>query len=387
MSKPKKSIIYKQVKKTIKPTFIQLITKQFSIIFIFFLSLHISVYAQSGASTNKFKVVLDAGHGGTDSGTLGNGLQEKDVAFDVTNRIYELLKKESDLEVVRTRTTDFKVPLSRRAEIANKEDANVFVSIHCNGVANPNPKGFETFVFGVRRNKDNLETAKRENSVIYLEDDHEKRYGNFDPNSPESFISFTLMQEEYLDQSILLANYIQTSVLKSVKMVDRGVKQDVFLVLRETFMPSVLVELGFLTNKDDATMLKSDANKQKMAQEIAKAIIEYKNALPSEDTSSSQYVETETTQKIASVSFSVQLVATSREIDPDPKDFKGLEPLAKLVENGMNKIVYGYSENYMEAQELLQDALEKGYDSAFIVAFDQEGNKITVNEALKSKLK
>ncbi len=351
------------------------------------LSINYASFAQSSNDQEKFIVVLDAGHGGTDPGTIGNGLSEKDVAFDVTNRIADIISKNQDFEVIKTRTTDFKVPLDQRASIANKSNANVFVSIHCNGVAQTQAKGFETFVFGIRRNKDNLNTALRENSVIYLEDDHEKRYSNYDPNSPESFISFTLMQEEYLDQSVLLANYIQTAVVKKTKIVDRGVKQDVFLVLRETFMPSVLVELGFLTNAEDAKLLKSNEGKQQMAEEIAASIIAYKNDLDKYQSSLVRNDSDVSNENKGSVSFSVQLVATSRDIEAEPKGFKGLEPLGKIQENGLYKIFYGYSEDYMQAQELLQDALEKGYESAFIVAFDPEGNKISVNEALKSKLK
>lgn len=390
MPKPKTSNIYQQLNIYSSYCYLEF-TKNIFILFLFsLLGSNLSLYAQIKTNQEKFKVVLDAGHGDTDPGTIGNGLMEKDVAFDVTNRIAAILVKEPNIEVIKTRTTDFKVPLYQRASIANKVDANVFVSIHCNGVAQPRASGFETFVLGIRRNKDNLNTALRENAVIYLEDDYETRYGNFDPNSPESFISFTLMQEEYLDQSILLANYIQTSVIKKTKLVDRGVKQDVFLVLRETFMPSVLVELGFLTNSEDANLLKSEAGKNQMAEEIASSIIAYKK-----DVFNTNFLSKTTLSKeqgelaipIPKISFSVQLLATSKNIDPEPKDFKGLEPLGKMKENGFHKIFYGYSENYMEAQELLQDALEKGFESAFIVAFNPEGKKITINEALKSKLK
>lgn len=388
MPKPKIPNIYQQLKIILLFFKLQPAKNNLILFLIVLLSTNFMLLAQTDTNQEKFKVVLDAGHGGIDPGTIGNGLLEKDVAFDVTNRIAAILAKESDFVVIRTRTTDFKVPLDQRASIANKANADVFVSIHCNGVAQAQAKGFETFVFGIRRNKDNLNTALRENSVIYLEDDHEKRYANYDPNSPESFISFTLMQEEYLDQSVLLANYIQSLVIKKNKFVDRGVKQDVFLVLRETFMPSVLVELGFLTNSEDAKFLKSIAGKQQMAEDIATSIIAYKKDLDKYKSSlSSTDTDASTNEKVGSISFSVQLVATSRNIEPEPKDFKGLEPLGKIQENGLYKIFYGYSESYMEAQELLQDALEKGFESAFIVAFDPEGNKISVNEALKSKLK
>lgn len=387
MPKPKMSIIYQHILNRQLNLLPKLHNLCMTLSLTILLSINYAAFAQSSKDQEKFIVVLDAGHGGTDPGTIGNGLSEKDVAFDVTNRIADIISKNPDFEVIKTRTTDFKVPLDQRASIANKSNANVFVSIHCNGVAQTQAKGFETFVFGIRRNKDNLNTALRENSVIYLEDDHEKRYSNYDPNSPESFISFTLMQEEYLDQSVLLANYIQTAVVKKTKIVDRGVKQDVFLVLRETFMPSVLVELGFLTNAEDAKLLKSNEGKQQMAEEIAASIIAYKNDLDKYQSSLVRNDSDVSNENKGSVSFSVQLVATSRDIEAEPKEFKGLEPLGKIQEKGLYKIFYGYSEDYMQAQELLQDALEKGYESAFIVAFDPEGNKISVNEALKSKLK
>lgn len=387
MPKPKMSIIYQHILNRQLNLLPKLHNLCMTLSLTILLSINYAAFAQSSKDQEKFIVVLDAGHGGTDPGTIGNGLSEKDVAFDVTNRIADIISKNPDFEVIKTRTTDFKVPLDQRASIANKSNANVFVSIHCNGVAQTQAKGFETFVFGIRRNKDNLNTALRENSVIYLEDDHEKRYSNYDPNSPESFISFTLMQEEYLDQSVLLANYIQTAVVKKTKIVDRGVKQDVFLVLRETFMPSVLVELGFLTNAEDAKLLKSNEGKQQMAEEIAASIIAYKNDLDKYQSSLVRNDSDVSNENKGSVSFSVQLVATSRDIEAEPKEFNGLEPLGKIQEKGLYKIFYGYSEDYMQAQELLQDALEKGYESAFIVAFDPEGNKISVNEALKSKLK
>ncbi len=345
-----------------------------------------ATYAQS----NKLKVVLDAGHGDTDPGTSGNGLVEKNVALDVVLKIGAILETEADVEVIYTRKTDVFIGLSERANIANKAKADLFVSVHCNGVASTAPLGFETFVLGTKPNRrdfeQNMDIAMRENAVIYLEDDYEVTYGGFDPESPESYISFELMQEEFLDLSILAASQVQTSVIDHLKRKDRGVKQAPFLVLRETYMPSILIELGFLTNKVDAAYLKSEANKKLMANQIAQAIVSYKsdiNLVNVEDEMASIKQRNATDKEFT---FKVQIAAGSKKIDPSPQNFNGLDPVEVIYENEFYKYLYAPTHDYMEAQDFLGIAQDKGFDSSFIVAFDADGNKISVNKALKSKL-
>ena len=226
----------------------------------------------------KFVVVLDAGHGGHDPGNLGNGYLEKNIALGIVLATGKVLENAEDIEVVYTRKDDRFVDLYVRGEIANKAKADLFVSIHCDS-HNSDANGAGTFVLGLHANKQNFEIAKKENSVIYLEDNYESRYAAYDINSPESIIGLTIMQEEFLEQSILLAKMMQDNFTKELKRKDRKVKQAGFIVLHQTFMPSVLVECGFLTNKNEGSYLNSKKGQSEMGQAIADAIVLYKNNL------------------------------------------------------------------------------------------------------------
>ncbi|WP_299635353.1 N-acetylmuramoyl-L-alanine amidase [uncultured Tenacibaculum sp.] len=224
----------------------------------------------------KYKVVLDAGHGGKDPGNLGNGYRESKIVLKVALLIgKELEKNNKDIEVVYTRNKDVFVELHNRAKIANEGKADLFVSVHCDSYRSPKAFGAGTFVLGLSGNKQNLEIAKRENAVILMEDNYEKNY-DYDPNSPESVISLSMLQEENLDESLAFAELVQNN-FSLAKRYDRSVKQNNFLVLRETVMPSVLIELGFLTNKAEGKFLNSSVGQLKMAKSIAKAIGKYIN--------------------------------------------------------------------------------------------------------------
>ena len=229
---------------------------------------------------DKFVVVLDAGHGGHDPGNLGNGYLEKDIALGIVLEAGKFLESNSDIEVVYTRKDDRFVDLYVRGEIANKAKADLFVSVHCDS-HNSDAHGAGTFVLGLHANKQNFEIAKKENSVIYLEDNYETRYAAYDINSPESIIGLTIMQEEFLDQSILLGKMMQDNFTKKLSRKDRKVKQAGFIVLHQTFMPSILVETGFLTNKSEGSYLNSRKGQSEMGKAIAEAIIQYKNNLRS----------------------------------------------------------------------------------------------------------
>ncbi len=221
----------------------------------------------------KYTVVLDAGHGGKDPGNLGNGYKESKIVLKVALAVGRELHRNSDINVVYTRDKDVFVELHNRAKIANKNKAVLFVSIHCDSYTKQEVHGAGTFVLGLTGNKENLEIAKRENAAILLEDDYKKNY-DYDPNSPESLIGLSVLQEENLDESLVLAGLIQNNFVESRRW-DRSVKQNNFLVLRETVMPSVLVELGFLTNKAEGYFLNSFEGQQKMAKAIARAIEKY----------------------------------------------------------------------------------------------------------------
>lgn len=227
---------------------------------------------------DKFTVVLDAGHGGHDPGNLGNGYLEKNIALKIVLEAGKILEKNPDINVIYTRKDDSFVDLYVRGEIANKAKADLFVSVHCDSHSS-DAHGAGTFVLGLHANKQNFEIAKKENSVIYLEDNYESRYAEYDINSPESIIGLTIMQEEFLDQSIMLAKMMQDKFSKKLKRNDRKVKQAGFIVLHQTFMPSVLIESGFLTNKNEGSYLNSRRGQAEMGKAIAEAILNYKEAL------------------------------------------------------------------------------------------------------------
>lgn len=338
------------------------------------------------SSDRQYVVVLDAGHGGKDPGNRGNGYIEKDIALKVTLKVGEILKKHKDIKVVYTRTTDVFVELDQRAKIANHEDADLFVSVHLNSFRKPSVYGTETFVLGTYRNKDNLDIAMRENSVIYLEEDYKETYNGFDPTDPASYIGMTLMQEEYLEQSILLADNIQRQYTNKLKRHDRGVKESGFLVLRETFMPSVLTEIGFLTNKTEGAYLNSAQGQNQISQSIAQGIVDYKNALNLHATQVSQGAATTTTTPATGVSFKIQLAVGSKPLETAPFNFKGLQNVERDQEGKLYKYYYGNTPDYLKAQEMLREAREKGYPEAFLVAY-RNGQKISVEEALKLNAK
>ena len=226
----------------------------------------------------KFVVVLDAGHGGHDPGNLGNGYLEKNIALNIILKIGRILEADPNIKVIYTRKDDTFIDLYVRGEIANKANADLFVSVHCDSHSS-DAHGAGTFVLGLHANKQNFEIAKKENSVIYLEDNYEKRYADYDINSPESIIGLTIMQEEFLDQSIALAKGIQDNFTGKLKRNDRKVKQAGFIVLHQTFMPSVLVETGFLTNDEEGAYLNSSRGQSEIGTSIAEAIMNYKNGM------------------------------------------------------------------------------------------------------------
>ncbi|QFZ53508.1 N-acetylmuramoyl-L-alanine amidase [Oceanihabitans sp. IOP_32] len=334
---------------------------------------------------DKFIVVLDAGHGGRDPGTMGGGYKEKDIALKVVLSIGKELEKNPDIEVIYTRKKDVFVDLYKRGQIANKANADLFISVHCNS-HNSQAHGAETFVLGTHRSQTNLEIAKKENSVILYEQDYEKNYGGFDPNSPESVLSLMLGQEEYLDQSIELAGLIQNKFTRELKRNDRKVKQAGFIVLHQTVMPSVLIELGFLSHKKEGAYLNSKKGQQEMALAIKDAILKYKNNLYLnvdnqfyvQDTPNSQAVEA----VLSDVTFKIQIAASSKSIETKPYNFKGLNNISKVKENKLYRYFYGETSTYSTAKNLEAEVKQAGFKTGFIVAF-KNGKKISLSEALK----
>ncbi|MEO8933798.1 MAG: N-acetylmuramoyl-L-alanine amidase [Xanthomarina sp.] len=347
-----------------------------------------TLYAQG--NSDKFVVVLDAGHGGKDPGKPSKeGFKEKDIALKIALEVGKELEKNANIKVVYTRTTDIFVDLFKRGKIANEAKADLFVSIHCNA-HHTQAYGSETYVLGINRNSTNFDVAKAENEVIYLEDNYEKNYEGFDPNSPGSFIGLTLMQEEYLDQSILLASLIEDNFSNVLKRKSRGVKQAGFIVLHQTIMPSVLIETGFITNKNEGAYLNSNKGQSEMSSAIKKAILDYKNAVY-QNIDTFVYQETkvkalenpESDQIYKNIVFKVQIAASSRDIELKPFNFNGLEDITRVQANGLYKYYYGYTSNYTTIKDFQNYAKSKGYSSSFIVAY-KEGNLIPLEEALKS---
>ena len=342
--------------------------------------------------TKPFTVVLDAGHGGHDPGNLGSGYKEKEIALDIVLKIGNILKKDPNIKVVYTRKDDSFVDLYVRGKIANDAQADLFVSVHCNS-HNSSAHGTETFVLGLNANNRNFEVAKKENSVIYLEEDYEVNYAAYDINSPESFIGLTMMQEEFLDQSVLLAKSIQDNFTDKLNRVNRGVKQAGFIVLHQTFMPSVLIETGFLTYKPEGAYLNSKKGKVDMAESIATAVKKYKTHLEENvgidfsfeakdhgqagDANSSSAVVEE------GVSFKVQIAAGSKALDAKSYNFKGLDPISREKEGSVYRYYFGETTSYDRIKEMRQKAISKGYRSSFIVAF-KNGEKVKVKSVLNS---
>lgn len=361
-------------------------------------------YSQSG----NFKVTLDAGHGAHDFGASYNGHVEKTINLAIALKVGRILEQNPKIDVIYTRKTDVFIDLVERANIANRANANIFVSIHCNANRNTSADGTETYVMGMSKIASNLEAAKKENSVITLEKDYKRKYEGFDPNSPETMIGFTLMQEEYLDNSISLASKIQNGFAALGKKIRAGgVKQAPFMVLHKAYMPRVLIETGFVSNYTEGNILDSEEGQNDIARAIANAIISYKNeyfgggepesgvkpsqrmnermadtAIPEKSKSDSVVAKKTVSQSNSDVIFKVQLAVSGRKLELAPKNFKGLRSVT-MERTGKNyKYFYGQTSDYEDSRKLLSEAKEKGFDSAFVVAY-KNGNQIDIQDAIK----
>ncbi|MEH6779614.1 N-acetylmuramoyl-L-alanine amidase [Maribacter arcticus] len=376
-------------------------------------------------SDDPFIVVLDAGHGGHDPGNLGNGYLEKKIALNIVLKVGEILSNNKDIKVIYTRKDDTFIDLYVRGEVANKANADLFVSVHCDSHTS-DAHGAGTFVLGLHANKQNFEIAKKENSVIYLEDNYENRYADYDINSPESVIGLTIMQEEFLDQSVALATMIQENFSSSLKRTDRQVKQAGFIVLHQTFMPSVLIETGFLTNKDEGAYLNSGKGQSEIGNAIAKAILHYKEGVqptiktvetsiekpkappikeeiainkqqePTDVPAKAEEVkdviekpvvvakpkEAITSKEVAeSIIFKIQLMASSKNVQLTSANFNGLSNLSQEPYKNLYRYMYGETRSYREAKMMQTLAQEKGYKSAYIVAY-KLGERIPIKQAM-----
>ena len=372
---------------TYKDKFDTKITLAIVVIFSFLFLNTTLVYSQD----KKFIVVLDAGHGGNDPGNIGNGYREKTIALKVVKEIRNELQKINDIKVILTRDKDVLINLWKRGEIANKAKADLFVSIHCDSHSS-NAYGAGTFVLGLHANKRNFDVAKRENAVISLEDNYRERYKGFDPNSEESVLGLTLLQEENLDKSFLLAADIQQNFSKALKRKNRGVKQAGFVVLHQTYMPSVLIELGFLTNKNEGKFLNSKSGQQKMAKEIARSIKKYYNQLKLNTVAVNDQISIENTKVDSSIRdedkldeevvFKIQIASSKNKIQLKSYNFKGLKNVQRVKVGSYYKYYFGVTTIYNKVKNSLLKAKSKGYSDAYIAAF-KKGKKVSLTEVLK----
>lgn len=372
---------------TYKDKFDTKMTLVIAVVFSFFFFNSYVVYSQD----KKFIVVLDAGHGGNDPGNIGNGYREKTIALKVVKEIRNELLKINDIRVILTRDKDVLINLWKRGEIANKAKADLFVSIHCDSHSS-NAYGAGTFVLGLHANKRNFDVAKRENAVISLEDNYRERYNGFDVNSEESVLGLTLLQEENLDKSFLLAADIQQNFSQTLKRKNRGVKQAGFVVLHQTYMPSVLIELGFLTNKNEGKFLNSKSGQQKMAKEIAKSIKKYYNQLKLNTVAVNDQISIENTKADVTIRdedkfdeevvFKIQIASSKNKIQQKSYNFKGLKNVQRVKVGSYYKYYFGVTTNYSKVKNSLLKAKSKGYSDAYIAAF-KKGKKVSLTEVLK----
>lgn len=379
----------------------------------------------TGAGRKTFTLVIDAGHGGHDSGAVGASSKEKNINLNVALAFGRLVEANCpDVNVIYTRKTDVFIPLNERANIANRNKADLFISVHTNALPKGRvARGFEVYTLGMHRAADNLAVAKRENSVISLEKDYKQRYEGFDPNSSESYIMFEFIQDRNMSKSVELARMIQREACSSAGRNNMGVHQAGFLVLRATSMPSCLIELGFITTPDEERFLTSKDGVSRLARGIYNAFAKYKNkynaglsvpymeereeVMPEmaetvempQPIAVAQVVETETEpqpqpvpeqeetrreiqeETLGEPVFKVQVLASSKALRSDNSLFQGMTGFDSYVEDNLVKYTYGASTDYNKISRMRQHLLEK-FPQAFVIAF-KDGVKMDVREAVR----
>ena len=386
------------------------------------------------AQTILNKIVIDAGHGGKDPGALGKYSREKDVVLAIALKTGQLIKKKyPDVEIIYTRKTDVFITLKRRAEIANKNKADLFISIHCNSNTSSQPHGSETYVMGLHKSAANLSVAQKENAAILLEDDYKEQYDGFDPTTDESHIIFNFFQNSFSSHNLDLATKMQSEFTVSTPLKNRGVKQAGFWVLYKTTMPGVLLETGFLSNKADESFLNSKSGQLKLSQAITKAVSDYKEAHDAIEkekithkTPTTTKAETENKvekEKIAITKnkqviskkskptekkketinttvkkkpekaktkgnlpvFKVQFLTLSSQKTLSDKKYTQLPKISSYKYKGLYRYTSGATSDYSEAISLQSEVRKQGFKDAFIIAF-YEGERISIKDA-KAMLK
>ena len=371
---------------------------------------NLKINAQNVENNYKLKtVVIDAGHGGKDPGAVANKGKEKDITLAVSLKLGKYIENNcKDVKVIYTRKKDEFVELFKRAQIANTNNADLFICVHVNSSKKTYPYGTETYVMGLHKTQGNLDVAMTENSVITKEDNYQNQYDGFDPHSPEAFIIFSLFQNAYLDQSLNFAAKIQEQFSQKAKRLDRGVKQAGFLVLWKTSMPSILTEIGFLSNAEEAQYLLNDTNQNHIALSLFNAFKKYKKELEGITESIEVIENTEVIENVNngvpinktdtasnnltlfpnyatnntdSIYFYVQIMSSVKKINAKSEQFKGVKNICELNIDGCYKYTYGKSTVFSEILKI-QKEIKTQFPDAFIIAI-KGGKKIQVNEAIK----
>ena len=343
------------------------------IFFIILMGILVFPHVMQSQTAKIQTVVIDAGHGGKDAGAVGKKAKEKDITLAVARKTGEYIKqKYPDVKVIYTRKSDVFVELMERARIANRNNADIFISIHCNSVANaPRTCGVETFVMGEHRNSANLNVAKRENASILYESDAQANYDGFDPNSTEAYIAFSFIQSEFKHRSLELAELVQNELVNKAKRHDRGVQQAGFLVLYKTAMPSILVELGFISNPIEETYMSSTEGQDYLASAIFRAFCTYKTNYEKDSVELLQELpEKPAVDKNKGVVYKVQFTTKNRPVDNPQSIYENLQDVDCYEHNGMFKYTAGCFTSKAEADSYLQEVIAKGYNGAFVVKFE-----------------
>ena len=348
--------------------------------------------AQDGGGLKLSTVVIDPGHGGHDPGAISkqSKLSEKQINLDISKRLGALIEKEyPEVNVIYTRKTDKFVELAERGNIANRNHADLFISIHVNSAKSTSASGTETFVMGTDKSASNMEVCKRENSVILLEDDHAAKYEGFDPDNPESYIIFNLMQNAHFEQSIAFAEKVQGQFISRGPIKkSRGIKQAPLMVLWRTTMPSVLIEVGFISNSSDRVVLNNSDNRQKIAEDIFKAFAAFKKDYDSGSSGTAGAAGSSTgaadakpapekpaqekpavQEQAVGPHFEIQILASSKRLREGSSEFKGEKGVRSRFINGMYKYSVGNFSTKEAAQKELP-AVRKKFPGAFVVAVE-----------------
>ena len=399
------------------------------LIFIVISLIIIPLQGRNRPSKGLETIVIDAGHGGKDPGAVVGNAREKDIVLDIALKVGSFIKaKLPDVKVIYTRRTDVFIPLFERSVIANKNNADLFISIHANYCPTPSIKGTETYVLGLHRTQDNLNVAKKENSVILLEKDYTARYEGFDPTLSESYIMFELIQNTHIDQSVAFAGILQNSFSQHAQRTNRDVRQAGFLVLRETAMPSVLIETGYLSNKAEANYLMTEFGRETLALSIFNAINTYKEkfesrlniasadkkreketvetpdtAIPNEPVAETKketplkqhdltikkeqsHVREESNQSSPDsnrITFAVQLVASPKKLQHNAYSLKQIEDISEIKIEGFYKY-YCLETSSLEKAKHNLSTIRKKIPDAFIIAF-KNGKPIPMKEAMSRR--